>query len=168
MEGADGVVAGVFRGILKHLGRKGTLVSPPGVGVSTGGVVVLHGHGARIMDRTLQRGSSGVNSSRSEEVLDGPQGGQDSVQDGMPGFRGFIIHGGVEGVQEGRRNGGKGSGSVPLDVHATMVRAQRHFPVEGGRREEARVVSGKFVPGEVQRTGPFRGGAPASDSARGV
>ena len=167
VEGADGVVVGIFRGIPEHPGRKGTLVSPPGVGVSTGGTAALHGHGAHIMDRTLQRGSGGVNSSQSEEVLDGPQGGQDGVQDGMPGFRGFIIHGGVEGAQEGRRDGGKGSGSVSLDTQATMVRAQRRFPVKGGRREEARVVGGKIVPGEVQRTGPFGGGAPASDSARG-
>ena len=69
--------------------------------MSTRDVATFHGHGARIMDSTLQRGSSGVDGGRSEEVLDEPQGGQDSVQDSVPHCRGFVVHGRVKGAQEG-------------------------------------------------------------------
>ena len=52
-EGVEGVGAGVVRRITKHLGSKGALVRPPGVGMGARGTAAFHGHGTGIMDRTL-------------------------------------------------------------------------------------------------------------------
>ena len=74
-EGTQGVLAGIVGGIPEHLGGESALVSPPRVGMCARGMAAFHGHGAGVMNHTLQGGSGGIDGSQSEEILDGPQGG---------------------------------------------------------------------------------------------
>ena len=84
----------VVRGIAQHLGGEGALIGPPRVGVGARGPTALHGHGAGVVD-------GGVDGGRSEKVLDGPEGGQDRVKNGVPDLGGIIVHRRVERAQEG-------------------------------------------------------------------
>ena len=94
--------------------HQGAGVGPPGMGVSAGGALAVHVLGAGGVHCVLQVQGCRVDERGSAQLLDPPQEGERSVKALVPEVGGSIVHGRIEGAEQGLWCGQRGAPRNPI------------------------------------------------------